>query len=51
MAHSFGMSPIDEAEDGDAEEDEPQHHGQRRMVDWPGDAGEEDHDRSLPLDC
>ena len=33
----------DEAEDGYAEEDEPQHHGQRRMVKGPGDAGKEDH--------
>jgi hypothetical protein len=40
----------DEAEDGDTEEDESQHHGQRRMVKGPGDAGEEDHDRSLSLD-
>lgn len=46
----FRDVPTDEAEDGDTEEDEPQHHGQRRMVEGPGDAGEEDHDRSLSLD-
>jgi hypothetical protein len=46
----FRDVPTDEAEDGDTEEDESQHHGQRRMVKRPGDAGEEDHDRSLSLD-
>ena len=33
----------DEAEDGDTEEDESEHHGQRRMVKGPGDPGKEDH--------